>query len=140
MRGAGLETAIAADIREEIWMKLIGNLSYNPVAALTLARMDEINANAGLLTLMRVMMEEVMQVAEFYGVRISVSIEERIAIAREIGSAKLSMHQDIEKGGPLEIDAIVASVVELARKAGIASPMTDAVHALIAERARHLTQ
>lgn len=137
MRGAGLETVADRDIREEVWMKLIGNLSYNPVAALTLAHMHEINANEALLSMIRLMMEESMRVAAAYGVRVTVSIEERIAIARTIGNAKISMHQDIDKGRPLETDAIVGSVLELARKAGIAMPMTGALHALLAERARH---
>ena len=119
-------------------MKLIGNLSYNPVAALTLARMDDIHADPALLELIRAMMRESMQVAAAYGVRIGVSIEERIGIARRIGNAKTSMHQDVERGRPLEIEAIVGSVTELARKAGVATPMIDAVHALIAERARHI--
>ena len=121
-------------------MKLIGNMSYNPVAALTLARMNEINDNEGLIRCIRIQMQEAMRVAEFYGERITMSIEERLGLARKIGSSKISMHQDIERGRPLEIDAIVTSVLELARKADIATPMIDAVHALIGERARHMLQ
>jgi 2-dehydropantoate 2-reductase len=71
-------------------------------------------------------------------VRIPVSVEERIAIARKLGNSKISMHQDVERRRPLEIDAIVGSVMELGRKAGIATPMTGAIHALVTERARHL--
>jgi len=67
-------------------------------------------------------------------VRIPVTVEERIAIARKLSGAKISMHQDVERGRPLEVDAIVGAVVELARRAGIATPMIDAVHALIAAR------
>ena len=141
--GAAMETArfevkLTQRIRDEIWTKLIGNLSYNPVAALTLARMNDIHANPDLLALIRVLMQESMRVAEAYGARITVSMEERIEIARKLGDAKISMHQDVDRRRPLEIDAIVGSVVELGRKAGIATPMTDAVHALITERARHL--
>ena len=77
-------------------------------------------------------------VAEAYGVHIPVTVDERIAIARQLAGAKVSMHQDIEKRRPLETDAIIGAVVELARKAGIATPMIDAVYALIAERAKHL--
>lgn len=138
MEAAGFEVKLTQRIRDEIWMKLIGNLSYNPIAALTLARMNDIHANPRLLALIRVLMLESMHVAEAYGVRITVSMEERIEIARKLGNAKISMHQDIDRRRPLEIDAIVGTVVELGRKAGIATPMTDAVHALIAERARHL--
>ena len=138
MNAAGFEAKHAADIRVEIWIKLIGNLSYNPVAALALARMDDIHASEPLLALIRRMMEEAMRVAGAYGVRIPMTIEERIAVARKLAGAKISMHQDIEKRRPLEVDAIVGAVAELARKAGIATPMIDAVHALIAERAKHL--
>jgi 2-dehydropantoate 2-reductase len=138
MTAAGFDAPVSDDIRVDIWTKLVGNLSYNPVAALTLARMHEINGNEALLGIIRTMIEESMRVAEAYGVRIAVSVEERIAIARKLGSFKISMHQDVERGRPLEIDAIVGSVRELGRKAGVATPMTDAIHALVAERARHL--
>jgi 2-dehydropantoate 2-reductase len=138
MNAAGFDAKLAADIRVEIWVKLTGNLSYNPVAALALARMDEINGNEGLLALIRSLIEETMRVAEAYGVRVPMTIDERIAIAKQLAGAKISMHQDIEKRRPLEVDAIIGAVVELARKAGVATPMTDAVYALIAERARHL--
>jgi 2-dehydropantoate 2-reductase len=84
------------------------------------------------------LIEETMRVAEAYGVRIPMTVDERIAIAKQLAGAKISMHQDIEKRRPLEVDAIIGAVVELARKAGIATPMIDAIHALIAERAKHL--
>jgi len=138
MNAAGFEARVAEDIRVDIWTKLIGNLSYNPVAALALARMHEINGNEALLELIRSMMQEAMRVAEDYGVRVPMTVDERIGVARKLAGAKISMHQDVEKRRPLETDAIVGAVVELARKAGIATPMIDAVHALIAERAKHL--
>jgi 2-dehydropantoate 2-reductase len=138
MNAAGFEAKRAADIRVEIWIKLIGNLSYNPVAALALAHMNDIHGSEGLLALIRRMMEEAMRVAGAHGVRIPMTVEERIDIARRLAGAKISMHQDIEKRRPLETDAIVGAVVELARKAGIATPMIDAVYALITERAKHL--
>jgi 2-dehydropantoate 2-reductase len=71
-------------------------------------------------------------------VRVPITVDERIAIAKKLAGAKISMHQDIERRRPLEVDAIVGAVVELARKAGIATPMTDAIYALVAERAKHL--
>ena len=138
MNAAGFQAKLAADIRVEIWLKLTGNLSYNPVAALALAHMDDIHGNPGLLALIRSLIEETMRVAQAYGVRIPVTVEQRIAIAKKLAGAKISMHQDIERRRPLEVDAIVGAVVELARKAAIATPMTDAIHALIAERAKHL--
>ena len=138
MNAAGFEARLAPDIRVEIWTKLIGNLSYNPVAALALAHMNDINGNEALLGLIRVLMEEAMRVAEAYGVRVPMTVDERIGVAKELAGAKISMHQDVEKRRPLETDAIVGAVVELAHKAGIATPMIDAVFALIAERAKHL--
>lgn len=138
MNEAGFEVKIAGDIRVEVWTKLVGNLSYNPIAALTLARMNDINGSEALLRVIRVLMQEAMRVAEAYGARVPVTIEERIGISRRLAGAKISMHQDIEKRRPLETEAIVGAVAELARKAGIATPMIDAVYALIAERARHL--
>jgi 2-dehydropantoate 2-reductase len=138
MNAAGFEARLSADIRVEIWTKLIGNLSYNPVAALALARMNDIHGSEALLALIRAMMGEAMRVAEAYGVRIPMTVDERIDIARQLAGAKISMHQDVEKRRPLETDAIIGAVVELARKAGIATPMIDAVHALIAERGKHL--
>ena len=138
MNEAGFEAKIAADIRVEVWTKLVGNLSYNPVAALTLAHMNDIHASESLLGVIRAVMEEAMRVADAYGARVPVTIEERIGIAKKLAGAKISMHQDIENRRPLETEAIVGAVVELARKAGIATPMIDAVYALIAERARHL--
>ncbi|HEY6241909.1 MAG TPA: 2-dehydropantoate 2-reductase, partial [Burkholderiales bacterium] len=117
MNAAGFEARLAADIRVEIWTKLIGNLSYNPVAALALAHMNDINASEALLSLIRKLMEEAMRVAEAYGVRVPVTVDERIDIARKLAGAKISMHQDVEKRRPLETDAIVGAVVELARGA-----------------------
>ena len=138
MNAAGFEAKHAADIRVEIWVKLTGNLSYNPVAALALAHKNDINGNEGLLVLIRTLIEETMRVAEGYGVRVPITIDERIAIAKQLAGAKISMHQDIEKRRPLEVDAIIGAVMELARKAGIVTPMIDAIYALIAERAKHL--
>lgn len=133
----GLAARPTANIRNEIWMKLIGNLAYNPLATLTLARMDEVNANPALIDLIRRIMAEAMTVAEAYGQPITLSIDERIELARKVGAAKVSMHQDLERGRPLEIAAISGALVELARQASCATPLVDAIHALISERAKH---
>jgi 2-dehydropantoate 2-reductase len=138
MRAAGFDPILSARIRDDIWTKLIGNLSYNPVAALTGALMSEINANAGLIALIRRMMLEGMAVGAAYGARFSVTIDERFAMARKLGSAKISMLQDMERGRPLELDAIVGAVTELGRRAGVATPAIDGVEALIRERVRHV--
>jgi len=138
MNAAGFEASLATDIRLEIWIKLIGNVSYNPVAALALAHMNDIHGSESLLGLIRKMMEEAMRVAEAYGVRIPMTVDERIGVAKKLAGAKISMHQDVERRRPLEVDAIVGAVVELARRAAIATPLIDAVWALVAERAKHL--
>jgi 2-dehydropantoate 2-reductase len=135
---AGFEVRVSSQIRTDVWAKLIGNLSYNPVAALTLARMDEIHGNAAILGLIRSMMTEAKAVAAAYGVDIAMSPDERIELAKRLGSVKISMHQDVERGRPLEVDAIVGAVVELARKAGVETPMIDAIHGLLGERSKHL--
>ncbi len=137
LEGAGLQAPVSRRIRDAIWTKLIGNASYNPVAALTGGLMSDINANPGLLELIRRMMIEAMQVAAALGARITVSVEERLALARKLGSAKISMLQDLERGRPLEIDAIVGAVGELGRRAGVPTPTLDGVEALIRERVQH---
>src|SRR5881396_1002657 len=95
MNAAGFEARRAEDIRVEIWIKLIGNLSYNPVAALALAHMNDVHGNEALLALIRNMMGEAMRVAAAYGVRIPMTVDERIDIARQLAGAKISMHQEI---------------------------------------------
>ena len=135
--GSGLGVRITDRIRDEIWTKLIGNLSVNPISALTGARIGEVLDDPALCALARAMMAEGMRVADAYGVRIPVTIEQRIELGRKVGGAKPSMLQDIEKGRPLELDAIVASVVELGRRAGVETPSIESVAALIYARERH---
>ncbi|MBU6438195.1 MAG: 2-dehydropantoate 2-reductase [Betaproteobacteria bacterium] len=130
---AGFEVKRSARIRDDIWMKLVGNVSFNPVAALTRARMDQINRNPELIALIRRVMEETMAVARAYGCDPQVGVDERIAIGRGIGAVKISMHQDVERGRPLELDAIVRAPVELGRKAGVPMPFTEAMLALTDE-------
>jgi len=92
--------------------------------------MNDHHASEPLLGLIRSMMEEAMRVAEAYGVRIPMTLDERIGVAKRLAGAKISMHQDVERRRPLEVDAIVPppAVVELARKAGVLGhPMSDAV-------------
>ena len=132
---ARLAAVVSRDIRVDVWSKLIGNLSFNPVAALTLARMDRLCAHEGLLGVIRPMLLEGMAVARHYGVDLAITPDERIAVARHLGSAKISMHQDFEAQRTPEIAAIVGAVIELADKAGIAVPVTRMLYALVEERA-----
>ena len=137
INATGLAARITDRIRDEIWTKLIGNLSVNPISALTGARIGEVLDDAGLCALARAMMAEGMRVADAYGARITVTIDERIELGRKVGGAKPSMLQDVEKGRPLELDAIVASVVELGRRVGVGTPSIESVAALIYAREKH---
>lgn len=132
---SGLEAAVSPRIRDDIWAKLIGNLSFNPVAALTGALMNEICDDPRLVALIRRMMEEGIRVGEAHGARFAIGIDERLAMARRIGAAKISMLQDLERGRPLELDAIVSAVIELARRVEIATPTIDGIEALLRARA-----
>jgi 2-dehydropantoate 2-reductase len=133
---AGLQPRVSERIRDEIWMKLVGNTSFNPVAALTRARMDRICDNPELISFIRSVMEEMIRVAGAYGIRQLVTIDRRLEIARSIGPVKVSMHQDIELGRRMEVEAIVGAFVELAGKAGVPVPLTGALHGLLAELAK----
>jgi len=137
IEATGLKAPVTARIRDDVWTKLIGNTSYNPVAALTGALMNDINANPALIELIRRMMLEGIAVAEAHGCRMTVTLDERFALARKLGAVKVSMLQDLERGRPLEIDAIVTAVSELGRKVGVPTPVIDGVEALVRERARH---
>lgn len=129
MSTAGLKAPVRPDIRNEIWLKLWGNLSFNPISALTRATLDRICAYPPSRALAAAMMAEAQQVAEALGVRFPISIERRIKMAEEVGAHKTSMLQDIEAGRATEVDALVGSVAELGRLTNIATPHIDAVYA-----------
>ena len=128
---------IAADIRSELWGKLWGNLSLNPLSALTGATVDRLAYEAPLRETACAMMEEARPVAEALGVRFPMDVIRRLDIAGVAGARKTSMLQDFERGKPLEIDAILGAVVELAGMTGHAVPLCWAVLALARERARN---
>jgi 2-dehydropantoate 2-reductase len=134
----GLEAHVSDNIRAEVWMKLIGNITFNPVAALTRANLQEICDNPGLIAHIRLSMEECNTVSAAYGVPQVVSIAKRLEIARGVGPVRSSMLQDLEAGRPMEIEPIIGSVLELARYKNIPMPFTDTLYALITELARHL--
>lgn len=135
---AGFEAIRSTNIRLDVWTKLVGNLSFNPIAALTGYLMSEIVADEDVLDVIRAMMREGMQVSEHYGVRVPMSVEQRIDLARQLGAAKISMLQDLQQRRRLELDAIVGSVIELAERASIAVPTIRHVHALTHARAKTL--
>jgi 2-dehydropantoate 2-reductase len=128
--GAGLKAPVLDNIRAEIWLKLWGNVTFNPISALTHATLVDICQFPPTRALAYAMMREAQEVAGRLGIEFRVTIDKRIAGAERIGKHKTSMLQDIEAGREPEIDALVGSVVELAQLTGVATPHIDAVYAL----------
>jgi len=135
---AGLEAQPSARIRLDVWVKLLGNMSFNPVAALTGYLMNQICADEDVLDVIRQMMREGMAVSAHYGYPMPMTPDQRVDLARQLGAAKISMLQDIERRRPLELAPIVGSVIELAELAGLPVPTIRMVHALTQARARAL--
>jgi 2-dehydropantoate 2-reductase len=133
---AGLKAPVRPKIRDELWVKLWGNLAFNPISALTGATLDRITGDDGLRTLCRGMMQEAKAAAEALGVRFAIDVDKRIAGGAEVGVHKTSMLQDLERGRPMEIDALLGAVVELGGLVGQDMPLCRSVLALVRERAR----
>jgi 2-dehydropantoate 2-reductase len=133
---AGFKAPVRSNIRDEIWVKLWGNLAFNPLSALTGSTLDRLAGRPDLRAVARTMMAEAAEVAEALGVRFPVSLDRRIDGAGEVGVHKTSMLQDLERGRPMEIDALLGAVVELADLTGKDTPLCRAVLALVRERAR----
>lgn len=138
LQAAGFDCEVSQQIRRDLWSKLIGNLSFNPVAALTGYRMDQICADAKVLEVIRDVLREGMEVAGRLGVSIGLTPDQRIDVARQLGAARISMLQDLEQRRRLELAAIVGGVIELAELTGVPVPATRALHALVQARARTL--
>ena len=132
---AGLKAPIRDNIRDDIWKKLWGNLCFNPISALTLTTLDVITADPGTVALARNMMGEAQAIGEELGVEFRISMDKRIAGAAQVGAHKTSMLQDLERGRPMEIDAVLTSVQELGRLTGVSTPYIDTVLALVRQRA-----
>ena len=128
---AGFKSFVLDDIRAEIWLKLLGNLSFNPISVLTHATLVDICQYPPSRALAQSLMEEAQTVANSLGITLRVSIEKRIAGAEKVGKHKTSMLQDVEAGRGLELEAIMGAVVELARLTGIATPGINAIYALV---------
>jgi len=129
MMRAGFKAPVSKDIRSELWVKLWGNLSFNPISALTHATLEDICRFPPTRALASRMMTEAQTVAEALGVRFKISLEQRIAGAESVGAHKTSMLQDVEHGRALELEALVGSVVELGRITGTPTPTIEAVYA-----------
>lgn len=137
---AGLQAPVLDDIRAEIWLKLWGNLTFNPISALARATLVDICRFPPSRELAVAMMTEAQTVANKLGITFRVSIDKRIAGAERIGHHKTSMLQDVEASRSIEVDALLGSVVELARLTGTPSPHLDAVFALTKLLAKNLDE
>ena len=133
---AGLKAPVRPRIRDELWVKLWGNLAFNPISALTGATLDRITGDDELRALCRGMMLEAKTVAESLGVRFGIDVDKRIAGGAEVGVHKTSMLQDLERGRPMEIDALLGAVVELGAMVEQSMPLCRAVLGLVRERGR----
>ena len=132
MMAAGFKAPVSRDIRTEMWVKLWGNLSFNPISALTHATLEDICRFPLGRDLAARMMTEARAVGEKLGVEFKISLEQRIAGAQAVGAHKTSMLQDVEHGRALELQALVGSVVELARITDTPTPTIDAIYAATA--------
>ena len=133
---AGLKAPVRPRIRDEIWVKLWGNLSFNPISALTHATLDVLCTDPGTRSVARNMMLEAQEIAEKLGIKFPIDVERRIDGGAAVGAHRTSMWQDLELGRPMEIDALVASVQELGRLTETATPTIDTVLALVQLRAK----
>jgi len=131
MEQGGFKAPILDDVRSEIWLKLWGNLCFNPISALTRGTLDVIATNPGTRAVARAMMAEAQTIAERLGAKMRVDIERRIDGAAKVGAHRTSMLQDLEAGKAMEIDAIVTAVQEMGRITGVATPAIDTVLALV---------
>lgn len=133
---AGLKAPVLDRIRDEIWLKLWGNVCFNPISALTHATLDVICTDPATRALSRAIMMETQGIAETFGVKFRVDVERRIEGARKVGAHKTSMLQDLERGRPMEIDPLVTVVQEMGRLTKIPTPALDSVLAMVTQRAR----
>lgn len=132
---AGLKAPIRPRLREELWVKLWGNMAFNPISALTTATLDRIIADPGTHALTRAVMLEGQAVAEALGIRFAIDVDKRIEGGAGVGAHRTSMLQDLELGRPLEIEALLGAVVEVATWVGVATPFAGALLALVRQRA-----
>ena len=137
-RAAGLAAEDSTDIRTEVWAKLLGNACFNPVSLVTGSATDLMIDDPGIHALFETMMSETIAVGRALGIDVATRPAERIALTRKLGHVKTSMLQDVEAGKPVELDAILGAVIELASRSGIRTPANENVYALARMRAMTL--
>jgi 2-dehydropantoate 2-reductase len=130
MQTGGLKCPVEPDLRNDIWLKLLGNISFNPISALARATMRQMCLHGGTRRVIEIMMRETLDVAEALGCEVGISIERRLAGAEKVGDHRTSTLQDLERGKPLELDVLLAAVVELAEITGVQVPTLRTVHAI----------
>jgi len=140
LSSAGFEAVVSNSIEKEFWVKLLGNVSFNPVSALTVSTADRLIQNEEVKAYMVEIMREVLAIGRAVGVDASIDPEQRIDMARALGPFKTSMLQDLEAGKRLEIDGLLAGTLEIARKAGVRAPFTESLFGLIRARAQSTGQ
>lgn len=143
MVASGLRCPITTHIRQEIWVKVLGNASLNPVSALTRATIGQMLRDPEVSQVIRHIMQEVEAVSQKLGMELPVSIDQRMAGAEKVGEHRTSMLQDLEAGRPMELEALVGSVVELGERVGVPMPHTRTVYScakLLAQRASERPQ
>jgi 2-dehydropantoate 2-reductase len=136
LSATGLKAPVRPRLRDEIWVKLWGNLSFNPISALTHATLDVLCTDPGTRAVARAMMVEAQAIGEALGVKFPIDVERRIDGGAAVGAHRTSMLQDLDLGRPMEIDALGGAVQELGRSTGIATPSIDMILALVQQRAR----
>jgi 2-dehydropantoate 2-reductase len=125
---SGLRAPITTHIRNEIWVKILGNVAFNPISALTGATLVQMARDPDVCQLVREIMCEAAAVAACLGLELPVSIDQRIAGAAKVGEHKTSMLQDLEAGRPMELEAVVGAIVELGERVGVPMPYTGTVY------------
>ena len=141
--GAGFRCPVTARFRHEVWVKLLGNVAFNPISALTGGTLEELVRHPETSRLVREVMSETESVAAKLGIELPISIDQRMAGAEKVGAHKTSMLQDLEAGRPMEIEAVVGAVVELGERLEVPMPATRAMYACVKmldeHRGRHVT-
>lgn len=128
---AGFRCPVTTRFRHEIWVKLLGNVAFNPISALTHGTLEELVRNPDTCAVVRTIMAETEAVAARLGIELPISIDQRIAGAEKVGAHKTSMLQDLEAGRPMEIDAVAGAVVELGARLGVPMPATQTVYSCV---------
>jgi 2-dehydropantoate 2-reductase len=126
---AGMRCPVTTRIRQEIWVKILGNVAFNPISALTGATLVQMARDPDVNALVRRIMEETIAVGAKLGLEVPITIDQRIAGAEKVGEHKTSMLQDLEAGRPIELEAVVGAVVELSERLNVPMPHTRAVYA-----------